>query len=247
MGAARLLAKGWVLVCLYAGALAITQALAAGADSAVVLPSLAVCVFLFLAMGLLFIGGFGASSAPLPPLARFKPPHLLPDFNETVFAVFVVLSFIDQIVFAPAHLSGSLIDALEAAVAFAVPGQSAMADKLGNCGLDGGRIFAASFTWLLAFIFLSSALSRLKLAAGIIRLERLKRPEALGPVLLPVLLGLAALVGIQLLVLGTAVPWMPCSFYTGLAGALVIGLAPLMLAYLILAALATLLASGKEK
>jgi len=172
---------------------------------------------------------------------------LLPDFNETVFAVFVVLSFVDQIVFAPAHLSGPLIDALEAAVAFAVPGQNALADKLGSCGLDGGRIFASAFTWLLAFIFLSSALSRLKLAAGIIRLERLRRPEALGPVLLPILLGVAALTGIQLLYLGTAVPWMPCSFYTGLAGALVIGLAPLMLAYLILAALATLLASGKEK
>jgi hypothetical protein len=247
MGAARILAKGWVLVCLFAGAHAIHAALASGADPVEVLPSLVVCVLLFLAMGLLFIGGFGASSAPLPLPTRLKPPHLLPDFNETVFAVFVVLSFVDQIVFAPAHLSGPLIDALEAAVAFAVPGQNALADKLGSCGLDGGRIFASAFTWLLAFIFLSSALSRLKLAAGIIRLERLRRPEALGPVLLPILLGVAALTGIQLLYLGTAVPWMPCSFYTGLAGALVIGLAPLMLAYLILAALATLLASGKEK
>jgi hypothetical protein len=247
MGVARLLAKGWILFCLFAGGHAVHMALSSGADPLVVLPPLAITVLLFLAMGLLFVGGFGASAGHLPHPSEFKPIHLVPGFDEAVFAVFAALSFADQIVFAPAHLSGPVVGALEAAIAFAVPGQTALAGKLGVCGLDGGRIFASSFTWLAAFVCLSSALTRLKLTAGIIRLERLKRPEALGAVALPLLLGLVAVAGIQLLYVGSAFAWLPCSFYTGLAGALVVGLAPLMLAYLILAALATLLASGKEK
>ena len=247
MGAARLLAKGWVVVCLFAGAHAIDRALVSGADPFAVVPLLVACVLLFLAMGLLFIGGFGFSAGPLTLPKRIEPTHFIPDFNDAVFAVFVALSFVDQIVFAPAHLDGPVITALEAAVAFAVPGQNALVDKLGGCGLDGGRLFASAFTWLLALIFLSSALSRLKLAAGIIRLERLKRPEALGPVGLAAIFGVAALAGIQLAYLGSAFAWLPCSFYTGLAGALMVGLVPLLLAYLILAALATVLASGKEK
>lgn len=245
MGAARLLAKGWVLVCLYAGAHAIAQALAAGADPLSVVPALLLCIVLFGAMGLLFAGGFGVSSGHVP--LKFHAPHFVPAFNDAVFLAFVLLSFVDQIVFAPAHLDGPVISALESALAFGVPGQHAFAVKLGICGLDGGRIFASAFAWLLAFIFLASAVSRLRLTAGIIRLERLKRPEALGEVALPLVLGVAGLFGIQMFFVGTAFKWMPCSYYTGLAGALATGLAPLMLAYLILAALATLLASGKEK
>ena len=42
-------------------------------------------------------------------------------------------------------------------------------------------LFAAAFTWLLAIIYLGSAVSRLKLTAGLMRLERAKRPEILGP------------------------------------------------------------------
>ena len=48
MGVARLLAKGWVLVCLFAGAHAVNIAVASGADPLDVLPPLIVCVVLAL-------------------------------------------------------------------------------------------------------------------------------------------------------------------------------------------------------
>ena len=112
--------------------------------------------------------------------------------------------------------------------------------------MDGGRIFAAAFTWLLAVIYLASACSRLKLQAGIIRLERNTRPEGLGPTLRAFLLGMVAVVGIQFLFVGSAYPWFHCSAFADITGALLIGLAPLMLAYLIVAALATLLAASPE-
>jgi hypothetical protein len=41
-------------------------------------------------------------------------------------------------------------------------------------------------------------------------------------------------------------PWLPCSAFTDISGALLIGLAPLMLAYLIVAALAAAMATGPE-
>ena len=110
------------------------------------------------------------------------------------------------------------------------------------CSMDGGRIFAAAFTWLLAIIYLASAASRLKLQAGIIRLERSTRPEMLGPALRAFLLGMVAVVGIQFLFVGSAYPWFDCSAFADITGALLIGLAPLMLAYLIVAALASLMA-----
>jgi hypothetical protein len=68
----------------------------------------------------------------------------------------------------------------------------------------------------------------------------------MGGKLLTLLLGALAVVGIQFLFVGTAFTFLPCSAYTETGGALLIGLAPLMLAYLILAALANLLASGPE-
>lgn len=245
MGVARLLAKGWVLVCLFAGAHALRFALMGGAAPAEVVGPILVCVLLFAAMGLLFIAGFGAAAA-LPQLSKLKPLHLLPGFNEWVFIVFVGLSFVNQTVFAPAHIDGDIANGLEAAMYYAVFGQRTLVDTLSSCGIDGGRIFASAFTWFLAIIFLASALSRIKLAAGIIRLERLKRPERLGPTALAGLLGVAAVFGIQFLFVGTAYGWLPCSAYTDLTGALMIGLAPLMLAYLVLAALANLLASHEK-
>jgi hypothetical protein len=45
---------------------------------------------------------------------------------------------------------------------------------------------------------------------------------------------------------GSAYPWLPCNAFTDISGAVLIGLAPLMLAYLIVAALASLLASSPE-
>jgi len=248
MGVARLLAKAWVLVCLYAGAHEFFIVLGSSADPLTPIPELVVCTLLFSAMGLLFIGGFGASAGHLnaPLLQRLKPKHLLPGFNEAVFAIFVVLSFINQIYFAPLHLSGIVIDAFESAIYFAVPGQRALVRALSPCAVDGGRVFASAVGWLMAIVFLGSALSRLHLTAGILRLERALHPETLGPISLALVLGIAAVVGIQFLFVGSAYDFLPCSLFTGIPGALLIGLAPLMLSYLVLAALAALLASGKE-
>ena len=61
------------------------------------------------------------------------------------------------------------------------------------------------------------------------------------------LFGIVAVVGIQFLFVGSAYPWLNCSAFADVTGALLIGLAPLMLAYLIVAALASLMASAPEK
>jgi hypothetical protein len=164
-----------------------------------------------------------------------------------VFLVFVCLSFVNQVVVAPANLTGTVIDGFEKAMYFAVPGQRALANALGGCGMDGGRIFASAITWLLAIVFLCSSLSRLKHEARILRLERAMRPDALGPKAVAILLGIAAVIGFQLLFVGSAAAFLPCSAYADLTGALLIGLAPLLLAYVIPAALAAALATGREK
>jgi len=253
MGIARLLAKGWVVFCLFAGAHALRIALASGLALASSAFAIGICVALFAAMGLLFIGGFGASAGlphrgepGRPLLARLKPHHLIPNFNETVFIVFLVASFLDQALVAPQIIGSAPAGALESALYFAVPGQRALVGALDQCSLDGGRIFAAAFTWLLAVIYLGSAASRLKLQAGIIRLERNLKPESMGPTLRAFLLGVVAVVGIQFLFVGSAYPWLACSAFADITGALLIGLAPLVLAYLIVASLACLLASSPE-
>src|SRR5476651_2604276 len=106
MGLARLLAKGWIVFCLFAGAHALRIALASGLALASSAFAIGICVLLFAAMGLLFVGGFGASGGlPGTPLVeRLKPHHLIPGFNETVFAIFVGLSFLNQALFAPLYV-----------------------------------------------------------------------------------------------------------------------------------------------
>ena len=248
MGIARLLAKGWILFCLFAGAHALRIALESGQPVASSLFAIGICMILFAAMGLLFAGGFGVS-AGLPGTSfksRLGLGHFMPGFNEIVFLLFVCLSFANQVWFAPLHLNGNAVRPLEQAVYFAVPGQRALVDALDTCSLDGGRIFASAFAWTLAVVYLASACSRLKLQAGIIRLERNTRPEGLGPALRAFCLGLVAVVGVQFLFVGSAYPWFPCSAFADITGALLIGLAPLMLTYLVVAALATLLASSPE-
>ena len=248
MGIARLLAKGWIVFCLFAGAHALRIALVSGLPLASSIFPIGICVILFAAMGLLFAGGFGVS-AGLPGTSfksRLGLHHLMPGFNEIVFLGFVALSFIDQVWFAPLDLHGNVVGPLEQAIYFVVPGQRALVQALDACSLDGGRIFAAAFAWLLAVIFLASTCSRLKLQAGIIRLERNTRPEGLGPSIRAFCLGLVAVVGVQFLFVGSAYPWLNCSAFDNITGALLIGLAPLMLAYLVIAALATLLASSPE-
>ena len=248
MGIARLLAKGWIIFCLFAGAHAVRIALLSGLPVAPLLVDIGICVLLFMAMGLLFAGGFGVSAGlPGTPFrARLGLGHFVPGFNEIVFLLFVVLSFANQVWFAPAHLIGNTVMPLEQAIYFAVPGQRALVYKLDACSLDGGRVFTAAFAWILAVIYLASACSRLKLQAGIIRLERNTRPEGLGPAIRAFCLGLVAVVGVQFLFVGSAYPWFSCSAFADIAGALLIGLAPLMLAYLVVASLATLLASSPE-
>ena len=109
----------------------------------------------------------------------------------------------------------------------------ALVSSLDACTMDGGRVFAAAFAWLLAIIYLASAASRLKLQAGLIRLEAGDYPQILGPTLRAFLFGIVAVVGIQFLFVGSAYPWLDCSAFADITGALLIGLAPLMLAYLI--------------
>ena len=253
MGIARLLAKAWVVFCLFAGAHALRIALASGEPLSSSAFALGICVVLFAAMGLLFTGGFGVAGGPFWEhksgqswIARLKPAYLLPGFNEIVFLIFLVLSFVNQAIFAPQAVGAGASGALESAIYFAVPGQRALFYSLAVCSMDGGRLFAAAFTWLLAIIYLGSAVSRLKLAAGIMRLERASRPDILGSTLRAFLLGLVAVVGIQFLFVGSAYPWFQCSAYTDITGALLIGLFPLMLAYLIVAALASLMAASPE-
>jgi hypothetical protein len=248
MGIARLLAKGWILFCLFAGAHALRIALASGLPWDTSFVAIGVCVILFMAMGLLFAGGFGVSAGlpGAPVWARLGFRHFVPGFNEIVFLLFVCLSFINQVWFAPSHLAGNAVAPLEQAIYFAVPGQRALVSVLDVCSLDGGRIFSSSLSWVLAVIYLASACSRLKLQAGIIRLERNTRPQGLGPSIRAFCLGLVAVVGVQFLFVGSAYPWFHCSAFADIAGALLIGLAPLMLAYLVVAALANLLASSPE-
>jgi hypothetical protein len=176
-----------------------------------------------------------------------KLHHLIPGFNEGVFIVFVILSFLNQALVAPEVINRGGAGALENAIYFLMPGQRALVDALDACTMDGGRVYAAAFTWLLAIIYLASASSRLRLAAGLIRLEQGDRPQLLGPTLRAFLFGTVAVVGIQFLCVGSAYSWLNCSAFADITGPLLIGLAPLMLAYLIVAALASLLAGSPEK
>ena len=257
MGIARLLGKGWIVFCLFAAAHALRLNLLHGQSLASLLPGIGICALLFIAMGLLFVGGFGASAGHTGKEPWFGLHRFVPGFDEAVFMVFVILSFLNQAFFAPANMDrftvGHLpdpifraVDELQAAIYFVVPGQRALVSQLEGCTMDGGRVFAAAFAWLLAAIYLASAVSRLKLQAGLIRLEASDRPQILGPTLRAFLFGIVAVVSIQFLFVGSAYPWLHCSAFADVTGALLLGLAPLMLAYLIVAALASLLASAPE-
>src|SRR5258708_30315525 len=102
MGVARLLAKGWLVFCVFAGAHALHISLMQGVDPANALEISLVPVALFSAMGLLFIGGFGASGLHGGPLfSRLKAAHLIPGFNELVFVRFTALCFVYQGLISP--------------------------------------------------------------------------------------------------------------------------------------------------
>jgi hypothetical protein len=242
MGAARLLAKGWVAFCLFTGAHALAHALAGFRPPEQALPAAGICVALFGAMGLLFIAGFGATARG-GGLSRLSLRYFVPGFNDLVFVLFAVIVFVVQIHFAPGQGPGGALGALEAAVRFAVPGQRALEDTLLGYTLDGGRAFASAASWLLAFVFLGSALSRIRMGAALMRLERKQHGEVLGAA---VFTFLVSLLGIQLLAMGMLYPLIPKDMLSSLPGAVLIGLGPLALAYVIVAAITNLLALNPE-
>jgi len=249
MGVARLLAKGWVVFCLFAGGHAFIQELGGGAGVLAALQSVAISVLLFGAMGLLFIAGFGASGGP-PLLMRMKPRHLIPSFDDMVFIGFVALSFAAQVYFV-SEIGGTAVgQAVQKAMYFVVPGLPRLAGRLTECGLNPPRLYsvtlALAVAWLLAIVFVASAVSRIGMTAGLLRLERVLHPTSFSPTLLAALYGIVAIVGFQLLYIGSLYPWLSCSAFGGIGGVLLVGLAPLMLAYMIIAALTTLKASGPE-
>jgi len=248
MGVARLLAKAWIAFCVFAGAHAVSRAMAGGTDLVSALQQVSLCTALFGAMGLLFVGGYAASASHsgMAALANLRAHHVLPGFDEIVFVVFAVLIFAVQTNYAPAHPNGGAVGALISAVHFAIPGQQVLETRLGQCTLDGGRIASSALAWLAAFVFLGSALSRIRMEAALVRLERKGRPEILGATGLVFVLGMAAVVAIQLLFMGTAYFLIPCWIFASLPGSVLIGLGPLMLGYLIKAALTDLLALGPE-
>ena len=247
MGMARLLAKGWAVFCVFAGGHALMFALGRGMPPLDAAKTILLCTLLFAAMGLLFVGGYAAATDHGHPsiLARAKLENFVPSFSGLVFVAFVCLSFVNQVLYAPNQAWNAVSSAITVAMHYVVPGQRAF-DQL-PCHLpNGGRAFASAFAWLLALIYLCSTLSHLKLSAGIIRLENTKRSPSLSPTAVSAVLGAASILGIQLLFVGSGYALVPCSAYAEIAGALLIGLAPLALAYLIFAALANLLATGPE-
>jgi hypothetical protein len=246
MGAARLLAKGWIVFCIYVGGLALGRATGSGVPAVAAAGPIIVCVLLFGAMGLLFIAGYGLSAGHVRPLLpdRTSLGSLFPRFNELVFIAFSLIVFGVQVFYAPRSPAGAAVDAVQGAIRFAVVGQTSLEDALLSCNLAGGRLLVSAVSWLLALIYLGSSLSRIRLAAGIVRLERKQRPEALGAQPLALALGFGAVGGIQLLYIGSVFGWLPCGALAGLWGDAIIGLGPLMLAYLVVAALTNLLALG---
>jgi len=244
MGVARLLAKCWIVLCLYAGGHELHLLLFAGADPFEAIAQVGISDILFMAMGLLFITGYGVSRGGA--FTTLKRQHLAPVFSDIVFALFAALSFANQTIVAPHFAFGGLSDAIEGAAAFAVPGQRALVRALSPCALDGGRLFASAVAWILAFVLLGSAVTRLRLAAGVLRLERNRRPEPLGGGVVALLYGVVAIVGIQMIFVGTAYLFTPCIAFTSVPGQVLIGLGPILLAYITAAALTALMATGSE-
>src|ERR1043166_9622554 len=133
MGAARLLAKGWVVFCLFACAHALHGTAAAGELDQSRVGLVIVCTLIFMAMGLLFAGGFGVSSRHglTAWFQSLSPSDFLPRFDDWVFLGFVWLSFLNQVLIAPAHVSGGAAGALNGFIRLVVPGQHAFENAVG--------------------------------------------------------------------------------------------------------------------
>jgi hypothetical protein len=167
-----------------------------------------------------------------------------------VFFAFVAASFAVQTYLITSIGGSGAAQALQKALYFVVPGLSAMVTRLGACGIVSPSMYslslASAVAWVLAMIFLASAASRIRLTAGLLRLERAMHRMPFSPRVLAALYGTVALVAFQLLYVGSAYRWIPCSAFFGVNGAVLIGLAPLILSYLIYAALAALAAGSPE-
>lgn len=231
---ARLLAKAWIAVCLFAGAVGLTQAWGEGAGL-LALSLRTVSILLFVAMGLVFaLGGVCLAGRARMLHRRWRrghPWHWTGDFDEAVWALFALLSFLDLVFFAPTHLSSPATEAVELAAYVAVPGHRAFVSLARPCLFDGGRIFASAFSWCLALIYLGSAFSRLKMRVVRLRALQKAHPQIAAGRADIVLLSLAAVVGIQLFYIGSGYSVLSCSVLTGALGAATIGLAPLLLAF----------------
>jgi hypothetical protein len=240
MGLARLLAKGWVVFCCFATAHAIARAWTSETPAAMsVLQATIIPGCLFCAMGLLFIGGYAVSSGHIT--LRFRPASFLPGFNEIVALAFLVLIFLVQTVASP--IPEQISAALRSAIGFAVPGQHALEVALARCSVDSTVLFCAAAAWLLAFVYLGSAVTRLRISAALLQLEGKRHPEPLGPSGIALILGIAAIAGIQFLFVGSLFRLLPCKVLSGILGDVLVGAAPVMLGYLAAAALANLLAA----
>ncbi|MBV8978403.1 MAG: hypothetical protein JOZ13_13610 [Alphaproteobacteria bacterium] len=244
MGIARLLAKSWTVFCLFCAGHALHAAMLAGTAPAQAVWSAGISALLFTAMGLLFIAGYAAAGDhALSVLRDLRGARFLPSFDDAAFVLFVALSFAAQSFPAPGLTNHPAAHALRAAVRFAVPGQRALESV---CGLAGGQLLAAAFAWLLAIVYAASAVSRVRLTAALLRFERARRAELLSPVATAAVLGVVAIAGFQMLFVGTAFRLIPCSAYDHIFGAVLIGLAPLLLAYAVVAAAANLIAVSHE-
>jgi len=243
MGLARLLAKGWVVLCCFATAHAVARGWASETPATMsVVQATFIPGCLFCAMGLLFIGGYAVSSGHIS--LRFRPASFLPGFNEIVALAFLVLIFLVQAVAGP--IPEQISAGLRSAIGFAVPGQHALEVALARCSVGSAMLFYAAAAWLLAFVYLGSAVTRLRITAVLLQLERRRHPEPLGPCGNALILGIAAIAGIQVLFVGSLFRLLPCKVLSGILGDVLVGASPVMLGYLAAAALASLLAAHDD-
>lgn len=242
---ARLVAKVWVMFCLYAGALALNLALPGSPDAWAEAARICGATLLYLCTGFLFAGMAVRLLHRRETLIRHSWRDI--DFNDVLFGIFLFLTFCDQAFFAPDHLAGVFSQSVEQAAFYAVPGQRALSRLVHSCTMDGGRIFASAFSWCLALIWFGSALSRLKISAGLLRAAWSVAPDRTRGLTSAVLLGLCAAAGIQVLYAGSGIRFLPCSMTAGIAGGLLTGLAPLLLVYVIITALTGLIAGAQPQ
>ena len=210
MGVARLLAKGWVVFCLFAGGYALHDAVGAGTA--------------FLrrparhshqrrsvrrhgaAVHRRLCGGVERRWR----VAHWRvssPRHVLPGFNELVFIGFALAIFVMQTLYLAGSRPGRVLGALQAAIAFAVPGQGQLAYSARRLRARRrarvrGRLRAgcspSSFWARRSRASVSPPASCGWSASSV--------PKRSGPTGLALVLGLAAVIGIQLLYIGSLYP-----------------------------------------